>query len=429
MQRATTNATSISSKHAQPIASPMRRPYSSSNDELSEMENFMLDPNTRTVRNHKRSRTNASKPQQQQQTTIITAPTISNNPSYQTTKNEEITIEAERYAQSRYPFPPFIVHFSTPDVTEQAVAHDIRIQMKQQHQIDIEFVGCRRSKNNCNDNEVNVLLFVKDSFSFACLYNDANWPNLINGQTFSRPSKPSIPPQLSLLIKNVNLNIHFAQFSIDLKSSYPDIINIIRMKNKKYEEIKLIKIEFNKPEQRNDILFKGKILIGSLSYVIKEYLAPARVLICSKCMAIGHFRKQCQQSNETCKTCGDSCPDLKQHSCSNNLNCIHCKGHHQSNDMKCLIVKEFRANLTKRLLAVVPNSKNNNNYYRNNNNINQFQLNQNDFPSLPDAERTIIHGYKSNNYINNNNNNMLLSKFEEMNQNLSKFMTEMIDQG
>ncbi|CAF4315089.1 unnamed protein product, partial [Rotaria sordida] len=33
-------------------------------------------------------------------------------------------------------------------------------------------------------------------------------------------------------------------------------------------------------------------------------------------MASGHFKKQCKEINGTCKICGISCPDLRQHSCS-----------------------------------------------------------------------------------------------------------------
>ncbi|CAF4313704.1 unnamed protein product, partial [Rotaria sordida] len=102
------------------------------------------------------------------------------------------------------------------------------------HQLDIEFVGYRRSTNKCSNNETDILLFVKDSYSFACLFDDSNWPTLLNGEMFVRSHKSPIPPQLSLIIKNVGLNIDWVHFSNELKSNYSGIVNIIRMKNKKY---------------------------------------------------------------------------------------------------------------------------------------------------------------------------------------------------
>jgi hypothetical protein len=182
------------------------------------------------------------------------------------------------------------------------------------------------------------------------------------------------------------------------------------MKNKNYEDIKLVEVECKKPEQRNDILLKGKILIECLSFEVEEYLALARVLICSKCMAIGHFRKQCQQQYETCKKCGTECPDLKQHNCTEELHCIHCHGKHQSNAMKCPVVKEFRSNLTKSLLSVPSNSNNNNNN-------NKFRLNLNDFQNLPSAQKSTVQGWKTSNH-SDNNNDVILSKLNELNQNM-----------
>ncbi|CAF1302706.1 unnamed protein product [Rotaria sordida] len=277
IQHATTNAVLISRNNVQPIESPMRRPHPSSNDELSETESFMNDISTRTVHNHKRTRLNASKLHQQQPTITTSVHTSLNNRTHVTTTIDEvISIEAERFAQSRYPFPPFIIRFATPNIKEQTVSEDLRKHLKQHNQLDIEFVGYRRSTNKCSNNEIDILLFVKDSYSFACLFDDSNWPTLLNGEMFVRSHKPPIPPQLSLIIKNVGLNIDWVHFSNELKSNYSGIVNVIRMKNKKYENIKLIKIEFDKPKQRNYILLKGKIMIECLSYEVEEYLAPAR---------------------------------------------------------------------------------------------------------------------------------------------------------
>jgi len=93
-----------------------------------------------------------------------------------------------------------------------------------------------------------------------------------------------------------------------------------------------------------------KIFIQYICYDINEYLAPFHVLICSKCCGIGHFRRQCTEADETCKSCGESCKDLKNHNCSSIIKCKHCDGNHLSNSMKCPAVKSFRDALTKSLL-------------------------------------------------------------------------------
>ncbi|CAF3674729.1 unnamed protein product [Rotaria sp. Silwood1] len=104
MQQTTVVMSSRSKIYEQPIESPMRCPHSSSNNELSENESFMKDPNTKLVHNHKQSRINANIVQQPPTTTAIFM--ASTNNAYRTTVNESITIEAEHFAQSKYPFPP-----------------------------------------------------------------------------------------------------------------------------------------------------------------------------------------------------------------------------------------------------------------------------------------------------------------------------------
>jgi hypothetical protein len=85
---------------------------------------------------------------------------------------------------------------------------------------------------------------------------------------------------------------------------------------------------------------------------VDEYLAPAPVLIRSKCMGIGHFRKQCKQEQDTRKKCGMNFDDINNHAATcTQLHCKHCQGDHMSNDVKCPKVKQFRADLTKFLLS------------------------------------------------------------------------------
>ncbi|CAF2119416.1 unnamed protein product [Rotaria magnacalcarata] len=122
-------------------------------------------------------------------------------------------------------------------------------------------------------------------------------------------------------------------------------------------------------------------------------------------MGIGHFRRQCTEAEETCKVCGTSCPDLRQHKCSTVIKCIHCDGDHQSNALKCPIVKSYRATLTKKLLSAnrpppPPSAWSNNNNGNINNNTN-YQHNWADYPQLPPPQKqNIPYSTASNEMIN-----------------------------
>ncbi|CAF1135537.1 unnamed protein product [Adineta ricciae] len=223
--------------------------------------------------------------------------------------NDPISGEAKAFAQSRYPYPAFILRFSTPHIDD---------------------------KTNYRRIMVNI------------------WSKSILGLIYNLQPLPAIPPQLSLIIENVSLSINFIEFTNGIKSTYSSVTNVIRLKNKPQSPIKLVKLEFMDNEQRDELLNGGKIFINSLTYDVDEYLGPARVLICSKCMGIGHFRKQCQQEHDTCNKCGNITSDLKNHlaNCTQ-LKCKHCKGDHMANEMKCPVIKQFRANVTRCLLAPV----------------------------------------------------------------------------
>lgn len=109
---------------------------------------------------------------------------------------------------------------------------DIIYHFKSNHDVNLEIAHCRTSSLKCNTNEIDILLFVKDPDSFSFLLDQSRWPEMICDEKFKFPSVPSISPQLSLLIKNVDLNLNFVDFSSEIKNLYPDVVNVIRMKNK-----------------------------------------------------------------------------------------------------------------------------------------------------------------------------------------------------
>ncbi|CAF4235845.1 unnamed protein product, partial [Adineta steineri] len=70
--------------------------------------------------------------------------------------------------------------------------------------------------------------------------------------------------------------------------------------------IKFVKLELTSSIARDELLNSKKDIIGYIAYNLNEYLAPANVLLCSKCMGLDHFKKQCTP-----------------HSCSKLAKCIH----------------------------------------------------------------------------------------------------------
>jgi hypothetical protein len=255
-----------------------------------------------------------------------------------------------RYALSRFPFPAFITRFNSDLVSVKRFKEEITKRFQSYHQITIEILNCRSSRLKCTGEETDFLLYLKDASSFAALLDHAKWPPKIAGEEFSFPSSPSIPPPLSLIVKNVDVRIELAELSSELKALFPEVKNVIRMRNKVGNCINLLKLELTSPIVRQSLLDAKRVILNYLSYEICEYLAPASVLICSKCSGLGHFRKQCTEEKDTCKTCGQAFADLKAHRCSAEPHCKHCNGEHSSNSLKCPVIKQFRAELTRKSL-------------------------------------------------------------------------------
>ncbi|CAF1270038.1 unnamed protein product [Adineta ricciae] len=206
-------------------------------------------------------------------------------------------------------------------------------------------------KWRAENNEHCILIFVENAESFSFLYEQSNWPTtLANCQYTIR--KPSIPPQLALVLSSVSLQTDWGDFVQELKDKHSDIINVIRLRNKAQQPVRAVKLEFSSLRARNDLLATGEVLNLHMKYKVVECFTQENVLICSNCYGIGHFRKNCSQKNEsTCKTCGEKCANLKDHQCSGILKCIHCGGAHVSSDNQCKVVRNYRAALTKNLLA------------------------------------------------------------------------------
>ena len=263
--------------------------------------------------------------------------------------NEQVpSVAACRFATTRFPFSPFTVIFSQ-EVREKIVVDDLIKHAFENSNFELKTVAYRKGRSESNEHR--ILIFVENTESFVFLYNHTNWPGTLADRQFTIKS-PSIPPQLSLVMPYVSLQIDWEEFVQELKNKYPDVANVIRLKNKAQQPIRSVKLELLSCKLREEILAEGVIPILHMKMKVVEYYSQANVLICSNCFGIGHFRKSCTQKNEsTCKTCGEKCANLNDHQCSGVLKCIHCGGDHVSNDPKCKVVKDYRAALTRNLLA------------------------------------------------------------------------------
>jgi hypothetical protein len=257
----------------------------------------------------------------------------------------EISSAACRFASTRYPFSPFLVSFKI--VAKDKLMIDELIKHANEINVELKIAAYRHKQT---ENDYCILVFVEDLDSFCFLNSYANWPTHLCGESFVL-KKPSTPPQLCVILKNVSLNTDWEEFVRDMKEEYHEVVDVIRLKNRYQRPVNTVKIEFLSASARNDVLQRKEMSIDHMKYHVVEYLSPAQVLICGNCCGIGHFQKNCpQRDRTTCKICGILCTDIKKHDCSGIPKCIRCGEEHKSTDSTCQVVKNYCAALTRNLL-------------------------------------------------------------------------------
>ncbi|CAF1349747.1 unnamed protein product, partial [Didymodactylos carnosus] len=150
-------------------------------------------------------------------------------------ENNEITRQAERFAETRGPFSQYVPHF-TSNVNEIEVIKQLVKYTKDTDNFDLQIAAYRKSQV-CPDNEYNILLFVETTESFAYLLNTDKWLPQLDNKTYQLKT-PSILLQLSAVIQNVGFDIDIDEFSENVKELYPEIVNLVRLKNRAQRNFK-----------------------------------------------------------------------------------------------------------------------------------------------------------------------------------------------
>ncbi|CAF3292755.1 unnamed protein product [Rotaria sp. Silwood2] len=163
------------------------------------------------------------------------------------------------------------------------------------------------------------------------------------------PDPPKrLPPQHTVVIKYVQNEIHKNDIEDELKIKYPSVFAIEDMMGTMRSNSRHIRVEIYQLDDYNKIINDGKIGLQGQIFEVEEYLAPPKILICTRCNIPGHMKKTCQSAIEICRRCGQDRNDGKNHNeCL--LKCLHCGGQHLATDYKCPTIVKFRQELLNRL--------------------------------------------------------------------------------
>jgi hypothetical protein len=87
--------------------------------------------------------------------------------------------------------------------------------------LKMNIISSRKCKANYGDNQVDLLIYVKETDAFVLLLLMSNYPSNLAGLSFDLTTTPSILSQLSLFIRNVDSRVDFVDFEREIKDQYP----------------------------------------------------------------------------------------------------------------------------------------------------------------------------------------------------------------
>jgi hypothetical protein len=253
-------------------------------------------------------------------------------------------------ATSPLQFAPFSITFRER-VDELLVIDELVKHGLQNYNFKLEIASYRGLI--VENNKSRVLIYVDNNKSFAFLNDLSNWPTTLANCNFET-TRPSILSPLSLILTTVPAEIDWETFVRAVKDEYPDVSDVICLSNKTNTPVRMVKLGFKTTRSRNKVYEEGFISIMHMKLKVYENRPKARVLICTNCFQVGHFRKACPQMNEaTCEKCGEKYPNSTYHPCSGMLQCLHCGGPHKSTNSACPALRAYQSNFTRFLVSKI----------------------------------------------------------------------------
>ncbi|CAF3989977.1 unnamed protein product [Rotaria sp. Silwood1] len=336
-----------------------------------------------------------------------TSPTYSHN--HEMDMKNVISEQAIRFAQTRFPFPPIIIKFAQ-DVNENVIIKSIEKHFNEHFYMDLSIAGHRLKGKR------DLILFAGNRESFVLLYDDKKWPQHLNSIVFEKAGAKHLPAQFSIILRNVPIDINIDELLVNIKNDYPDVVNAFRISNKDEKPTTLVRLDIKCTKIIDELLKKKFMYVNNIRYTVTEYISPAKVLVCTKCYQIGHFRGVCKSELQICRTCGTSVMNVKDHQCDKIKRCIRCNGPHEASDNHCPLIKAYRIDLTRSLLSTSSNITGMNQNVQQN-----YIYNKNDYPQL-NGNKDGHPWYNDSLTATNRRLDELVQKMDKLNQNINRIM-------
>ncbi|CAF1061099.1 unnamed protein product, partial [Rotaria magnacalcarata] len=178
---------------------------------------------------------------------------------------------------------------------------------------------------------------------FVFLCDDKHIPNKVENTTIYIIKPKNLPPQRSVLIKNVPISSCVEDMKIEVMNKFKSIYYFDEVLGTNNGRTRFIRMDLLNQLEYKQILNAGIICIDGQCLHVYEFLAAPRIMFCSMCNLPGHSKRFCKFLYERCKRCGGDRNKGEHNECK--ITCHNCQGEHVATDYKCPTVHSYRKEL------------------------------------------------------------------------------------
>jgi hypothetical protein len=186
-----------------------------------------------------------------------------------------------------------------------------------------------------------VLLFFHDAKSKQRVIDE--WSSTYFG-TNTRVADPlNKPPNLSVVAKNIPLDLTEAEMLNDLKNVFASCERVTRFQ-RNGERLPVIKVDFIDVKDKDKIVEEG-CFFKNVFIPVNEYIHVSKPIRCYHCQKFGHVSSACKHG-VACVKCSGGHKHAECH--TDAIRCTNCSGNHFASDTRCPFFLEMARKLNLR---------------------------------------------------------------------------------
>ena len=190
----------------------------------------------------------------------------------------------------------------------------------------------------CSTNDIELFVYLCD---------DKHVPNKVENRAIYIIKPRNLPPQRSVIIKNVPNSSCLDDMKVEIMNKFKSIYYFDEILGTNNGRTRFIRMDLLNPLEYKQILCAGVICIDGQCLHVHEYFAAPRVVFCSMCNLPGHTKRNYKLLYERCKRCGGNRKEGEHQKCK--IICHNCHGDHVATDFRCPTVHSYRKELVQYL--------------------------------------------------------------------------------